>query len=239
MPRRSILSAVERESLLALPDNRDDLIRRYTLSESDLSIIRQHRGAANRLGFAVQLCYLRFPGSKASTSDAAFMPVSTKARPAMHSREQRFSAASAGWRMSRSMGTRASSAAAGCSPSARHSTARSTDHATAPDRMCGKLWTLTAFSSRRASSLGPSPSPRLWVCGTSAFCSFQARAFGERQIHSPPSSSKERCPGPRDAHAGLSSSRRAQASPPGLALPVRPAAARRSARADRRSSMRD
>jgi hypothetical protein len=37
MPRRSILSATERESLLALPDNRDDLIRRYTLSESDLS----------------------------------------------------------------------------------------------------------------------------------------------------------------------------------------------------------
>jgi hypothetical protein len=33
MPRRSILSAAERESLLALPDNRDDLIRRYTLSE--------------------------------------------------------------------------------------------------------------------------------------------------------------------------------------------------------------
>jgi len=62
MPRRSILSAAERESLLALPDNRNDLIRRYTLSESDLSTTRQRRGAANRLGFAVQLCYLRFPG---------------------------------------------------------------------------------------------------------------------------------------------------------------------------------
>ena len=33
MPRRSILSAAERESLLALPDTRDDLIRRYTLSD--------------------------------------------------------------------------------------------------------------------------------------------------------------------------------------------------------------
>ena len=62
MPRRSILSASERDSLLALPDSRDDLIRRYTFSESDLSIIRQRRGAANRLGFAVQLCYLRYPG---------------------------------------------------------------------------------------------------------------------------------------------------------------------------------
>ena len=35
MPRRSILSAAERESLLALPDTKDDLIRHYTFSESD------------------------------------------------------------------------------------------------------------------------------------------------------------------------------------------------------------
>src|SRR5947209_10578342 len=62
MPRRSILSASERGSLLALPDSRDELIRRYTFSESDLSIVRQRRGEANRLGFAVQLCYLRYPG---------------------------------------------------------------------------------------------------------------------------------------------------------------------------------
>lgn len=62
MPRRSILSGAERENLLSLPDSRDDLIRYYTFSESDLSLIRQRRGAANRLGFAVQLCYMRYPG---------------------------------------------------------------------------------------------------------------------------------------------------------------------------------
>jgi TnpA family transposase len=62
VPRRSILSATERESLLALPDAKDELIRHYTFNESDLSVIRQRRGPANRLGFAVQLCYLRFPG---------------------------------------------------------------------------------------------------------------------------------------------------------------------------------
>lgn len=62
MPRRSILSATERESLLALPDTKDDLIRLYTFNDADLSCIRQHRGAANRLGFAVQLCYMRYPG---------------------------------------------------------------------------------------------------------------------------------------------------------------------------------
>ena len=75
MPRRSILSASERESLLALPDNRDNLIRRYTLSESDLFIIRQRRGAANRLGFAVQLCYLRFPGVVLGVDQLPFAPL--------------------------------------------------------------------------------------------------------------------------------------------------------------------
>jgi len=61
MPRRSILSTAERESLLALPGTEDQFIRHYTFSESDLSLIGQRRGDHNRLGFAVQLCYLRHP----------------------------------------------------------------------------------------------------------------------------------------------------------------------------------
>ena len=39
MPRRSILSATERESLLALPDAKDELIRLYTFNDADLSRI--------------------------------------------------------------------------------------------------------------------------------------------------------------------------------------------------------
>jgi hypothetical protein len=66
MPRRSILSAAEREGLQALPESQDDLIRHYTFSEPDLSLIRQRRGDANRLGFAVQLCLLRYPGQALS-----------------------------------------------------------------------------------------------------------------------------------------------------------------------------
>lgn len=62
MPRRSILSASERESLLALSDTEDEVIRQYTFSESDLAMIRQRRGDSNRLGVAAQLCLLRFPG---------------------------------------------------------------------------------------------------------------------------------------------------------------------------------
>jgi len=62
MSRRSILSTAERVSLLALPDTEEELIRHYIFSELDLSLIRQRRGDANRLGVAVQLCFLRFPG---------------------------------------------------------------------------------------------------------------------------------------------------------------------------------
>ena len=62
MARRSILSATERDSLLALPESQDDLILHYSFTESDLSMIRQRRGDANRIGFAVQLCLLRYPG---------------------------------------------------------------------------------------------------------------------------------------------------------------------------------
>lgn len=50
MPRRLILSATERDTLLALPESQDDLIRYYTFNDSDLSLIRQRRGDANRLG---------------------------------------------------------------------------------------------------------------------------------------------------------------------------------------------
>jgi len=75
MPRRSILSATERDSLLALPDATDELIRHYTFNETDLSIIRQHRGPANRLGFAVQLCYMRHPGVMLGADEEPFAPV--------------------------------------------------------------------------------------------------------------------------------------------------------------------
>lgn len=62
MPRRRLLTATERDSLLAFPETDDALVRHYTLSEADLAVIGQRRGEPNRLGFAVQLCYLRYPG---------------------------------------------------------------------------------------------------------------------------------------------------------------------------------
>src|SRR3954447_15192143 len=75
MPRRAILSAAEQAHLLAPADDPHDLIRYYTLSEHDLSVIRQRRGAANRLGFAVQLCYMRHPGVILATDKLPSAPL--------------------------------------------------------------------------------------------------------------------------------------------------------------------
>ena len=62
MPRRSLLSDTERDSLLALPESQDELIQHYSFTEADMALIRQRRGDANRLGFAVQMSLLRDPG---------------------------------------------------------------------------------------------------------------------------------------------------------------------------------
>jgi hypothetical protein len=62
MPRRSILSAAERDNLLPMPDAKDELIRHYTFSETDLSIIvlgtchqrlTQTRSTGRRYPFAI------------------------------------------------------------------------------------------------------------------------------------------------------------------------------------------
>ncbi len=58
MPRRSLLTLSERESLLAFPETLNELIQHYTFSESDIAAIQQRRGDHNRLGFAIQICYL-------------------------------------------------------------------------------------------------------------------------------------------------------------------------------------
>jgi hypothetical protein len=55
-----------------LPDTKDELIRHYTFSESDLSIIRQRR--IRPIGFAVQLC-LRFPGVILGADEPPFPPL--------------------------------------------------------------------------------------------------------------------------------------------------------------------
>ena len=62
MALRELLSSAQREAFEAVPLDRAALIEPYVLSDQDLSLIRRRRGAQNRLGLAVQLALLRYPG---------------------------------------------------------------------------------------------------------------------------------------------------------------------------------
>ena len=62
MPRRTLLSPTQRAQFTEPATTPRELIQHYTLTDEDLEVIHRHRGSHNRLGFAVQLCYLRFPG---------------------------------------------------------------------------------------------------------------------------------------------------------------------------------
>ena len=69
MPRRDLFSPSQRLALLALPEDEGEFIRLFTLETRDLALIQQRRGAANRLGFAMQLCSLRYPGQVLGPND--------------------------------------------------------------------------------------------------------------------------------------------------------------------------
>lgn len=62
MPRRSALTASQHAELFALPENEANLVRYWTLAAEDLRTITSRRRPHNRLGFALQLCALRYPG---------------------------------------------------------------------------------------------------------------------------------------------------------------------------------
>jgi len=66
MPRKSpaLLKLEQRELFMLIPEDLSDrdIAHYYTLSTQDLALIKKFRGSRNRIGFAVQLCVLRFPG---------------------------------------------------------------------------------------------------------------------------------------------------------------------------------
>ena len=63
MPGRFLTDA-ERERLRRFPTEvpPEDLVAYFTLSDRDQDQVRRQRGGANRLGFALQLCTLRYLG---------------------------------------------------------------------------------------------------------------------------------------------------------------------------------
>ena len=62
MAHRELLTELQRLSFHAPSSDERGMVRHYTLSAEDLALINCRRGDPNRLGFAVMLCYLRFPG---------------------------------------------------------------------------------------------------------------------------------------------------------------------------------
>ena len=61
---RELLTSEQRLEFMSIPDHISDydLGSHFTLSPMDIEIIKRHRRDSNRLGFALQLCVLRFPG---------------------------------------------------------------------------------------------------------------------------------------------------------------------------------
>ena len=62
MPRRRALTGAQLAGLLALPATEAELAHHWVLGDADLVAIGRRRRDHNRLGFALQLCALRYPG---------------------------------------------------------------------------------------------------------------------------------------------------------------------------------
>src|SRR5260370_1754351 len=60
--RRQQLTEAQITALLDPPTDQRELVRHYTLSAAALAAIRSCSGNHNRLGHALMICYLRYPG---------------------------------------------------------------------------------------------------------------------------------------------------------------------------------
>lgn len=60
--KHQVLTESERDLILSIPNDRDQLARLYTFEPSDMEIIGARRERRNRLGVALQLALLRHPG---------------------------------------------------------------------------------------------------------------------------------------------------------------------------------
>ncbi len=69
MPRRSILTERQRSALFDLPTDDASMLRHYILADDDLERINERRRSENRIGFALQLCALRYPGRLLSSDE--------------------------------------------------------------------------------------------------------------------------------------------------------------------------
>ena len=76
MPRQEILSPAQHTQLLMLPADTRQIADRYTFTQADLDLIAQCRGDQNCMGFAIQLCFLRYPGRAWTPEESIPVPIS-------------------------------------------------------------------------------------------------------------------------------------------------------------------
>lgn len=69
MAHRTILTERQRSALFDLPTDDASMLRHYTLADDDLEHINDRRRSENRIGFALQLCALRYPGRVLSSDE--------------------------------------------------------------------------------------------------------------------------------------------------------------------------
>jgi len=69
MAHRPILTERQRNDLMALPTDDSSMLTYYILSDEDIIRIKQKRDDHNQLGFALQLCALRYPGRYLNADD--------------------------------------------------------------------------------------------------------------------------------------------------------------------------
>jgi TnpA family transposase len=69
MAHRTILTERQRAALFDLPTEEAELLQHYTLADDDLEHIHARRQPENRIGFALQLCALRYPGRLLSSTE--------------------------------------------------------------------------------------------------------------------------------------------------------------------------
>ncbi|WP_318918930.1 Tn3 family transposase (plasmid) [Sinorhizobium medicae] len=62
MPARISMTGPQRDALLVLPDTEAMVVRHHSLDANDLAAINSARTPETRLGYALQLCCLRYPG---------------------------------------------------------------------------------------------------------------------------------------------------------------------------------
>src|SRR3546814_20694374 len=59
----------QRAALLALPDTEEAVVQHHSLDAADLAAIADARTPETRLGYALQLCCLRYPGRHLRTGE--------------------------------------------------------------------------------------------------------------------------------------------------------------------------